>query len=99
MDKIRFRFAVYILCVLSIMSVADLIAPNVQLRSFWDNLRAVATVPLWIAALCFFWPLWRLGTRLSEERQFRIAAENAPISLGLNRHPIGFQERDEEDES
>jgi hypothetical protein len=41
---------------------------------------------------------WRLARKLDEERSSRIAAENAPISLGLHRNPRGSYTCDEEDE-
>ena len=82
--ELRFRFAVYLLCVFVIMTGADLVSPAGQLRTFLDYFRAVVTVSLWIAALYFGRRAWPLAFRIQEEREARISTKDGPISLGLN---------------
>jgi hypothetical protein len=70
-----------------------------KLAPFVSGLCGATEVLLFIAAFYFVLHAWPLAIRLDEERRFRIAAENAPICLGLHKDPIDFLEQDEEDES
>lgn len=79
------RILTVIICLGACGFSVGLLLGSKAVTTFASTFFNVVFFFLSIAVLCLSPYLLRLATRLDEERRFRIAAENAPISLGVNR--------------